>query len=339
MPVAPEDRRSDPPVRPDALPARDGVVFNVMRFAVHDGPGIRTTVFMKGCPLDCWWCHNPEGRRPEPEIVFWASRCIGCGRCVEVCPTGAAGRARPGAGLTGLSDRDPGPGAAETAGGGDARCIACGRCAEACPTGARELNGRRASAEELVDEILRDRIFYERSGGGVTFSGGEPLAQPKFLVDLLRRCRAHGLHTCVDTSGYAPEEQVLEIARDVDLFLYDLKLVDAGRHRLCTGVDNERILSNLRSLVEAQRAVTVRIPVIPGISDDPENVSATGVFLSSLGKPPDVVLLPYHPTGEAKYLRLGRRYRLAGTTVPGPEALEGIARELREHRLQVQVGG
>jgi len=303
-----------------------GVIFNVMRFAVHDGPGIRTTVFLKGCPLDCWWCHNPEGQRPEPEMVFWPGRCLACGRCVEVCPTGAAAAVLGGE-------------AGGEAVGDAAACILCGRCAEVCPSEARQICGRVVRAEELLDEIYRDRLFYDQSGGGVTFSGGEPLAQPDFLDALLQGCRGRGVRTCVDTSGWAPTGLLLALAATVDLFLYDLKIMDPELHRRYAGLDNSLVLDNLRALVAAGRRVTVRIPVIPGVNDGAENVAATGEFLSSLGDPPDVVLLPYHRTGEDKHARLGRAYRLSGTMVPGAGRMDQIARQLGGYGLTVQAGG
>ncbi len=234
-----------------------GTVFNIQRFSTHDGPGIRTTVFLKGCPLACPWCHNPESRAPELEIAFNEGRCIHCGACVRSCKAGA------------VENR--------------LLCVLCGECVDACPTGAREIVGRVYTVDELLAEVERDRDFYQDSGGGVTFSGGEPLMQPTFLASALAACKARELHTTVDTTGFAPNATLRDVARHTDLFLYDLKLMDTERHRAYTGASNELILDNLRTLAELGSEVVIRIPLIPGITDTEENLTAIGDFVHSLG--------------------------------------------------------
>ncbi len=272
-----------------------GLVFNIQRFSLHDGPGIRTTVFLKGCPLRCEWCHNPEGISPEPEVVLVASRCIECGTCASVCPEGLA----------------------DVRGGfrGDrADCTVCGTCVDACPAEARQIAGREVAVRALLDELVRDRVFYDDSGGGVTFSGGEPLLQVRFLEAVLEACRAVGLRTAVDTSGLAPLKHLLRIAPLTDLFLYDIKLIDAERHRRHTGVSNATILANLEALARVHPDIWLRVPVLPGVNDDAENLAATARLAARLPSVRRVSLLPYHRLGADKLRRLGR-----------PDALEEIA--------------
>ena len=215
-----------------------GRIFNVQRFSVHDGPGIRTTVFLKGCPLRCAWCHNPESIRGEVELSVAESRCIHCGQCVPACPTGR---------LRWLGEGSPAHASARALRKAP-ECTLCGSCVEVCPVEARQLVGRLQSVDELLAEVLEDRLFFDDSGGGVTFSGGEPLGQPEFLAAALDACRRHGLRTAVDTSGFCRQEDLLAVARRTDLFLYDLKHMDDERHRALTGVSNRRILDNLRAL-------------------------------------------------------------------------------------------
>jgi len=298
-----------------------GVIFDVKRFSIHDGPGIRTTVFLKGCPLNCWWCHNPEGQAPGPELVLRAGRCIGCGACLEVCPQGAisldSGVAR--------TDRE--------------RCDLCGACVEVCYTGAREVAGREMTVQQVVAEIERDIPFYDQSGGGVTFSGGEPLLQQDFLLALLQACRERGIRTGVDTCGYAPWETLDRVRRLTDLFLWDLKLMDDARHREYTGVSNRLILENVRALSERGHAIFLRLPIIPGVNDDDGNIRQTGAFAAALPHLARVDLLPYHPTGVGKYERLDQVYRLPDTRPPSDGRIEEIVDMLRGFGLQVKIGG
>ena len=267
-----------------------GIVFDIKRFALNDGPGLRTTVFFKGCPLSCTWCHNPESRAFDPVLLFRPARCIRCLRCVEACP-GKAVHVEDNLPVT-----DPG------------LCTVSGRCAEVCPSGAREIVGREYTVPEIIEEILKDRVFYEESGGGVTFSGGEPLAQPEFLAALLNACRKEGIHTVLDTSGYAEKEVILETAVLADLVLYDLKAMNPETHLLLTGVYNREILENLTLLSDAGTEVLIRFPLIPGRNDDEENIRATGIFVKGLSNILGVELLPFHPAAKEKHRRFSIRY-------------------------------
>lgn len=274
------------------MSAITGMIFDIRRYSIHDGPGIRTAVFLKGCPLECRWCHNPEGRAAAPELILRVSRCFHCGDCLPVCPNAALSRRERQI----LIDRS--------------RCDVCGSCADYCPSEALQVVGREMTVAQVLEEIERDRPFYEQSGGGVTFTGGEPLAQPDFLRALLQACRTRGLHTALDTCGYAPWAVLDEIRPLVDLFLYDLKLMDDARHQEWTGVSNAEILANLRRLSEAGQEILVRLPLVPGVNDGEENLRQTGAFLASLPTVPAVELLAYHHIAEAKYAGLGREYGL-----------------------------
>ncbi len=294
-----------------------GILFDIRRYSIHDGPGIRTAVFFKGCPLQCAWCHNPEGISFTPELIFRRARCVLCDDCLDVCPNQAIRRQDDAI----LVDRSI--------------CKASGNCAVACPAEALEIVGREMTVEQVLAEIERDRTFYEQSGGGVTFTGGEPLAQPRFLLDLLSACRTRGLHTALDTSGYAPWPVLDEIRPFVDLFLYDLKLMDDTRHREWADVSNVDILSNLRRLAELGHEILIRIPVIPGINDDEENLRAAGSFLATLSQVPHVELLAYHNIAEGKYAGLGWKYALPEIHSPTPERLEEIRFFLRGYALNI----
>ncbi len=293
-----------------------GTVFDLRKYSIHDGPGIRTAVFFKGCPLECRWCHNPEGLAYHPELIFRPARCILCDDCRTVCPNEAVTRQ----GDTIQIDRT--------------RCKVSGECAAVCNAEALQVVGREMTVQQVITEIERDTVFYEQSGGGVTFTGGEPLAQPRFLLDLLSGCHTRALHTVVDTSGFTPWPVLDEIRPFVDLFLYDLKLMDDARHCQWTGVSNADILSNLRQLSEAGHKIIVRIPVIPGINDDEENLRQTGAFLASLPNGPPVELLPYHNIAETKYAGLGRGYGLE-IHPPDAEQMRKCAALLANFGLQV----
>ena len=298
-----------------------GIVFDIRKFSIHDGPGIRTTVFLKGCPLRCRWCHNPEGLNPGLEMMFWARRCSGCGACLSACPQGAISQD----GGVVSTDRE--------------KCTLCGACVATCYTEARQIVGREMSVAQVLAEIERDLPFYDESGGGVTFSGGEPLAQPDFVRALLRACKEKGIHTALDTCGFAPWEVLDSIRETVDLFLYDLKMMDEARHRQFTGVSNGPILSNLQALSQRGHAIVIRIPLIPGINDDEENLRQTGAFAAALPHLLRVDILPYHSMSGDKYDRLGRTYPLPETRPPSAGEVAGIMQMLRDFGLEVKAGG
>lgn len=276
-------------MREDACTEARGTIFEIQRFCIHDGPGIRTTVFLKGCPLRCAWCHNPEGMRPGSELAFEPTLCIGCGFCFRVCPSGAHRRADNGSHIL---ERGV--------------CAVCGSCTRECYAQALEWVGREVSVGEAMATVLRDRPFYETSGGGMTLSGGEPLAQPDFAAALLRLARAEGLHTCIETCGHAPWEVFARILPDTDLFLYDIKETDSARHAEFTGVSNVLILDNLRRLHDAGARVWLRCPIIPGCNDRADHLEAVVALARSLAGLAGVDLATYNPLGESKARRFGR---------------------------------
>jgi pyruvate formate lyase activating enzyme len=302
------------------LVVTEGTVLRLERFAIHDGPGIRTTVFLKGCPLHCAWCHSPESQAVDPEFMPLADRCVRCGACTAACPFHAV---QPAADADLVAP---------------AECTTCGNCATACPTGARELVGYRTTVPALMALLERDRIFYDESGGGITFSGGEPLMQPDFLLEAVEACHEAGMHVAVDTSGLGDTDALLEVARSADLFLFDVKLMDEARHRKWTGVSNAHILANLERLAAVHRRIVVRLPLVPGVNDDDENVRAMGAFLASL-RLTRADVLPYHRAGLAKYHRLHRPYGLPDTQPPAPEACAHVSRLLEGCGLIVSSGG
>jgi len=299
-----------------------GVLFDVKRFALHDGPGIRTTAFFKGCRLSCSWCHNPESQNSRPELMFREERCVGCGTCVSACAVRA------------ISIRD---GLAET---DRTACTACGECVAACAADARAIAGETWTVERLLKEIEKDLLFYDESGGGVTLSGGEPLVQASFAASLLAECRDRRIHTAVDTCGDAGWEDLERVARATDLFLYDVKHVDGGRHRELTGVSNERIVENLRRLDDEGCALWIRYPVIPDLNDANGDIAALGELVAGLKAVEAVHLLPFHRGGERKLERLGRPSRLRSSERSPRSAAEAAARILRRIvDVPVYVGG
>lgn len=272
-----------------------GVVFDIQRCSMHDGPGIRTTVFLKGCPLRCLWCHNPESQAFAPELALFSDRCTQCGACERICPTGAH---RLTNGVHALNRE---------------ACQLCGRCIEACPAGALKIFGETMSAERIVDTAMKDAAYYKETGGGLTVSGGEPFAQPDFLMEILELAKRRSLNTCVETSGYARPADILRAMPRIDLFLFDIKATPED-HKKLTGADNGRILSNLDRLMALGANVLLRCPVVPGLNDTSEHFQ----FLASLEKKYPALLgveiLPYHDMGRGKARALGREYEVFART-------------------------
>lgn len=298
-----------------------GMIFNIQRFSVNDGPGIRTTVFLKGCPLHCRWCHNPESISPRKELMLRQDRCVRCGDCRTLCRNGAIGD------VNGefVTSREV--------------CLQCGECVELCYSGARELVGKEMTVAQVLLEIERDRVFFDQSGGGASFSGGEPLLQHEFLLLVLEECRRKGIHTVVDTAGFVSPTILERVSRLVDLFLYDVKTLDDAKHRDYTGVSNRIILENLGCLSRWGKNVIVRVPVIPGVNDDLDEIRKLGLFIASLGNVHEIQVLPYHRTGVEKYQRLGNDYQMPQTVPPSGEKIETVANELRQHVASVCIGG
>ncbi|MEN6561512.1 MAG: glycyl-radical enzyme activating protein [Acidobacteriota bacterium] len=299
-----------------------GRVFDIRRYSIHDGPGIRTTVFLKGCGLHCLWCHNPESIDPGPELMHWPARCVRCYSCLRACPAGAVSKDAAGAVVI---DRS--------------RCDACGRCAEACLYDAMQIVGRGMSVGEVMAEVEKDRIFFEQSGGGVTLSGGDPLVQAGFAGAILDACREHGYHTALDTAGLAPAAPFERLVRRADLVLYDLKAVDEALHREYAGVSNAVILDNLRRLAAAGPEVWIRIPLIAGVNDGEDNIRRTIDLVRSLGTIRRIALLPYHAGGLDKAGRIGQASHFRKFEAPSEERLAAIEAAFRGAGFDVRRGG
>lgn len=282
-----------------------GLVLSIERASFHDGPGIRTTVFLKGCPLSCSWCHNPESQASRPELAHLHETCTSCGSCVDACPRSCHSI------VNGRHQLDR------------SACIACGACVEACPQGALEVKGRRMTVAEVMAVVVRDRTYYASSGGGLTISGGEPTAQPGFCRALLTAARTAGIHTCLETSACAAPAMLRELASLVDLFLIDCKESDPERHLRYTGVTLERVRAGTRAVAEAGAAIRLRCPIVPGLNDREDHLAGIAAFAASLPGLQGIEVMPYHPLGASKARAVGRDYPLPD--LPFAEAAEADA--------------
>jgi pyruvate formate lyase activating enzyme len=302
-----------------------GLIFNIQRFSLHDGSGIRTLVFLKGCPLSCAWCSNPEGQAHTPELAYNAKRCIGtveCGRCRDTCDAGAV--------------REDGDGRIEI---DRDLCTNCGECVDACPSNALELFGKHMSVDEIIRVVEEDSSFYARSDGGITLSGGEPLSQPRFAVQLLEEAQRRGMDTALETCGHVRWEDLERACRHLNQLFFDIKLMDSKRHREATGVGNELIIENFRRVCDSfpRLPVIARTPVIPGFNDTDEDIQAIADFVGGMPARPVYELLAYHRFGEPKYQQLGKPYPLAGL-VPLPEERIALLRGRCASVTQAQAG-
>ena len=299
------------------------MIFDIQKFSVHDGPGLRTLIFMKGCPLACIWCCNPESHSRAPELVFYGEKCIRSNRCLEVCPTHA---------ISVKEDRlvlDK------------SLCNLCGKCVEACYAEAWKMFGRMVDVDYIMKEIEKDAPFYRNSGGGVTFGGGEPLLYPDFISAVANRCQSEGIPVAIETCGYAPWKNLERVLDTVDLVMFDIKHMDPKIHKELCGRSNQLILKNLKALSQRDNVeVIVRFPIIPGLNDTKDNSNSTARFVASLnGNIKRVEILPYHKFGEKKYERLGKVYALEGLEIPSDEHMQDIKRTIEGYGLSIQIGG
>lgn len=291
-----------------------GKVFDIQKFSINDGPGIRTTVFLKGCPLDCLWCHNPESKRHEPEISFIYEKCIMCGYCAAECPNkchvidAKGGHAY---------DRE--------------KCLRCGKCTVECYSKALEVIGKEMTVGEVMTEVLKDVPFYETSNGGMTISGGEPMAQFEFTKALLKEAKKHKLHNCLETSGYAPLARYKEVLEDIDIFLYDFKESDPARHLKCTGVPLDTIKKNLAALDSLGAKSVLRCPIIPKINDRKSHLKEIANFANKLANIIEINILPYHPLGKSKSSRIGKEYPLSQKVFPEEKTVMAWIETVHSH--------
>lgn len=299
------------------------MIFDIKRYSINDGPGVRVTLFFKGCPLSCKWCHNPESQSFENEKLFFKNKCIGCFSCIEVCPENALTSHTEQGIVTDMS-----------------KCTVCGKCTEVCPTTAMQMAGRAFDIEEIKSVLEKELDLMKSSGGGVTFSGGEPLMFSEELIEVEKFCNKLGIHCAVDTSGFVRSEIVEKVLPHTDLFLYDLKLMDSRKHKDFTGFGTELILQNLKIIAASGIPFQIRIPLIEGVNTDDENIEATINFLNELPAKPQLVgLLPYHDIAFVKYERLGKIYEDSGLKEPSEETLEKITSIFKAAGFKVRIGG
>ncbi len=299
-----------------------GTIINIQKYAIHDGPGIRTTVFLKGCPLRCWWCHNPESQNLKGEVMVFANKCVGCGKCAAKCSQKGLKIVDGKAVLENKSD-----------------CVACGICTDTCIHDAREFVGKEMTVDEVFKEVKKDQVFYDESNGGVTFSGGEPLVQIDFLEAVLKKCKAVDIHTALDTSGYAKWENIERVIDYVDLFMFDIKQMDDQLHKKYTGVSNQQILDNLKEISARGKRIFIRMPIISGINDGMDNIEAVIDFLNKNVNIEQINLIPYHDMGKDKYGRLDLEYKLESMKKPSDERIEEIKNKFEENNIKVKIGG
>ena len=301
---------------------KSGIIFNIQKFSLHDGPGIRTTVFMKGCPLHCRWCSNAESISPKPELGIIRSLCNHCGKCIEACPEKIISFTTDNVIHI---DRDG--------------CTACGECVDVCYPGALTIYGRRVTPEDVVTEVCRDKSFYESSGGGVTVSGGEPLRQAEFVAALFEKCREAGIRTCLDTTGHTASEKLENVLDVTDYVLFDIKHMDRAIHRRFTGQPNDLILENAQLVAASGAVMLCRIPLIAEVNDTVANITATARFIKSLGEGIAVELLPYHRLGAGKYQTLDKQYPGESFATPAPEQVESVKQEFEQFDVPCSIGG
>ena len=300
----------------------DSLIFDIKRYAINDGPGIRVVIFFKGCNLHCAWCHNPESISPKAEKMYAPAKCIKCATCVDACPENAITLTPDGI----ITDPE--------------LCKMCGKCAEVCPTKAIEMSGKVMSVSEIMDIIEKERIFFDQSGGGVTFSGGEPLVHTKMLIELLDECQKKGIHTAIDTAGNVSTETILKVAQKTDLFLYDVKMMDSLLHKKWIGSGNEQILHNLKLLADTGAHIIIRIPLIGGVNDTDENIEKTARFISELaGDIKEVHLLPYHAIAQNKYMKLGKLEDFETLQEPDKETLTRAIHIFGSFGIKAGIGG
>ncbi len=293
----------------------DGVITNIQKFSTGDGPGIRTTVFMKGCPLRCLWCQNPETWELSPQIAWYESKCVGCRNCIEVCPNEAIKENESGL----VSERD--------------LCEACAKCVKECPKEAREFIGERFTVDELVEKIMEDQVFYEESNGGATISGGEPLMQSDFVKEVLKRVKEEDIHTALDTSGYADKKDFERVSPHVDLFLYDIKHSDPDKHKEITEVPLEKILENLKLIDRKETNIWIRTPIIPGLNDTVKNIENISKIIENLENVVKYDLLKYNPLVESDYKNIGVDYPLKNLEEPEEEKMKNLKKIANKHQI------